>query len=47
VELEVDRGSESSGNVKELLDIANNTIEKLYVKHHGIIDEGFEPRKRA
>jgi len=42
VELEVDEGGECSDNAETLLNIANAQGEKLYIKHDGSIDYGFE-----
>lgn len=42
VELEIDKGGEYDGNAEILLDIANSNGEKLYCKHDGSINNGFE-----
>ena len=42
VELEIDRGGESSDNAQRLLDIANYQSEHMYIKHDGSIEDGFE-----
>lgn len=42
VELEIDRGGECEKNASTLLDIANRNQERIYCKHDGSIDEGFE-----
>ena len=42
VELEVDFGGESSSNAEDLLCIANFPNERMYIKHDGSIEDGFE-----
>lgn len=42
VELEIDGGGEDSHKARQLLDIANHDQERLYCKHDGSLDEGFE-----
>ncbi len=42
VELEIDGAGEYSENAKKLLDIANHTEERIYCKHDGSLNEGFE-----
>lgn len=42
VELEVDQGGELNRNAQKLLAIANQEQERLYIKHDGSLDEGFE-----
>ena len=42
VEIEIDKGGEDNNNAKVLLDIANKNGEKLYAKHDGSIEDGFE-----
>lgn len=42
VELEVDLGGESNHNAKKLLEIANGSADRLYVKHDGSLSDGFE-----
>lgn len=42
VELEIDHGGECSDNADELLCIANFTDTRMYMKHDGSIEEGFE-----
>lgn len=42
VELEIDKGGEDFSNAQELLDIANLNCERIYCKHDGSINEGFE-----
>lgn len=42
IELEIDKGGEDSSNAQKLLDIANETDERIYCKHDGSISEGFE-----
>lgn len=42
VELEIDCGSENSANAERLLQIANFPNERIYCKHDGSIDDGFE-----
>lgn len=42
VELEIDKGGEESSNARELLDIANANEERIYCKHDGSLNDGFE-----
>ena len=42
VELEIDKGGEEESNAQILLDIANTNGQKLYCKHDGSINDGFE-----
>ena len=42
IELEIDRGGELDSNAKTLMDIANYNGERIYCKHDGSIDCGFE-----
>lgn len=42
VELEIDEGGETDSNAQTLLDIANRKEEKIYCKHDGSLDDGFE-----
>jgi len=42
VELEIDKGGEYDENAKLLLDIANCDKERIYCKHDGSINDGFE-----
>ena len=42
IELEIDKGGEEHTNAQKLLDIANETCERIYCKHDGSINEGFE-----
>lgn len=42
IELEIDKGGEDDSNAEILLDIANAKGERMYCKHDGSIDEGFE-----
>jgi len=42
VELEIDHGGESSDSADELLYIANFPNERMYMKHDGSIEDGFE-----
>ncbi len=42
VELEIDKGGEFDENAEKLLDIANYNNEKIYCKHDGSINDGFE-----
>ena len=42
VELEIDDGGESGDKAERLMDIANVRDERLYCKHDGSIDDGFE-----
>ena len=42
VELEVDHGGHEDDNAEELLDIANQRSEQIYIKSDGSLDDGFE-----
>ena len=42
VELEIDKGGEEDSNAQKLLDIANENDERIYCKHDGSINDGFE-----
>ena len=42
VELEIDGGGESNANAEELLQIANAGEERVYCKHDGSLENGFE-----
>lgn len=42
VELEIDDGGEDRDNAEELQRIANNGAERIYCKHDGSLDDGFE-----
>ena len=43
VELEIDGGGELDSNAREILSVANgNSLEHLYCKHDGSLDDGFE-----
>ncbi len=42
VELEIDKGGDDDSNAQTLLDIANQNNERIYCKHDGSIEEGFE-----
>lgn len=42
VELEIDRGGEDDDNARRLLEIANYPDDRLYCKHDGSLNEGFE-----
>ena len=42
VELEIDKGGEENSNAQRLLDIANSRDERIYCKHDGSINDGFE-----
>lgn len=42
VELEVDKGGEYEENAQVLLDIANKNGERIYCKHDGSLNDGFE-----
>ncbi|MDP4120831.1 MAG: amidoligase family protein [Bacillota bacterium] len=42
IELEIDCGLENSANAERLLQIANFPNERIYCKHDGSIDDGFE-----
>ena len=42
VELEVDAGGETASNAREILKLANTDQERIYCKHDGSLDDGFE-----
>ena len=42
VELEVDKGGEDPDNARDLLDLANVRAKRIYCKHDGSLNEGFE-----
>ena len=42
VELEIDGGGENSLHARRLLRLANDGMERIYCKHDGSLDEGFE-----
>ena len=42
VELEVDRGGEDTDNARDLLDLANVRAKRIYCKHDGSLNDGFE-----
>ena len=42
VELEVDEGGHSNSNAKEILGIANDIEDRMYIKSDGSINDGFE-----
>lgn len=42
VELEIDEGGESSANAGKIVEIANGTDERVYCKHDGSLNDGFE-----
>lgn len=42
VELEVDDAGESNTNAAKILDVANSGEERVYIKHDGSLNEGFE-----
>ena len=42
IELEIDKGGENSLNAQNLLDIANENEDRIYCKHDGSINDGFE-----
>ena len=42
VELEVDDGGESDSNARSLMEIANQSANRLYIKHDGSLDDGME-----
>lgn len=42
VELEIDKGGEDNSNAQILLDTANSISERIYCKHDGSINDGFE-----
>jgi len=42
VELEIDKGGEEHSNAQKLLNIANKNEERIYCKHDGSLNDGFE-----
>lgn len=42
IELEIDKGGECGENAQKLLDLANAKEERIYCKHDGSINNGFE-----
>ena len=42
IELEIDKGGEDSSNAQSLLDVANKREERIYCKHDGSLNDGFE-----
>ena len=42
IELEIDKGGEYDENAQKIIDIANEDEERIYCKHDGSIDSGFE-----
>lgn len=42
VELEIDEGGESDSRAKQLISIANYAENRMYCKHDGSLDDGFE-----
>lgn len=42
VELEIDKGGEIGPKAQAILDIANSDEEKVYIKHDGSLNDGFE-----
>ena len=42
VELEIDEGGELNSNAQQILDLANVKSERIYCKHDGSLQEGFE-----
>ena len=42
VELEIDEGGESDNQARKLLEIANTDTERIYCKHDGSLNDGFE-----
>ena len=42
VELEIDEGGESDNQARKLLEIANSDTERIYCKHDGSLNDGFE-----
>ena len=42
VELEIDEGGEDTENARDLLDVANDDRENIYIKHDGSLNEGME-----
>ncbi len=41
-ELEIDKGGEDEDNANELIKLANLSLERIYCKHDGSIQDGFE-----
>ena len=42
VEIELDEGGESDNQARKLLEIANGETERIYCKHDGSLNDGFE-----
>ena len=42
IELEIDKGGEDYGNARAIMNIANSDEERIYCKHDGSINDGFE-----
>ena len=42
VELEIDRGGEDNANAEKILAVANRNEDRIYCKHDGSLDDGFE-----
>lgn len=42
VELEIDEGGESDNQAQKLLEVANSETERIYCKHDGSLNDGFE-----
>ena len=42
IELEIDEAGEDSYNAQQIVDIANRHNERIYCKHDGSLDDGFE-----
>ncbi|MBE6950630.1 MAG: hypothetical protein E7451_04755 [Ruminococcaceae bacterium] len=42
VEIELDEGGESDNQARKLLEIANSETERIYCKHDGSLNDGFE-----
>lgn len=42
IELEIDKGGEFDENAQRILDVGNSDGEKIYCKHDGSIEDGFE-----
>ena len=42
VELEIDGAGQDESNAEKLLDIANNSEKRIYIKHDGSLDSGME-----
>ena len=42
IELEIDKGGEDEENAQRIIDIGNSGAERIYCKHDGSIDYGFE-----